>query len=224
MTIIRERASRHRLQLKLEIAPEVSNLPPVMGDARKIKQILYNLLSNAAKFTPDGGSITLRAALRSEAENPSSDADGKASKKCTVEIAVIDTGIGIAPEDQERIFANFEQVDHSYSKKQQGTGLGLAICRQLSSLHGGQVKVESVLGQGSTFTLVLPLSVQDESEERGGEEKAAQSTRASGESSVENGKPEKEFKVKKPNKVKESEAMPVSPAEEITVVQRVGAA
>lgn len=141
VSVIREKARVHNLKLTTEIAPEISTLPPVVIDARKIKQILFNLLSNAAKFTPDGGSITLSAELDRE----------------SAIIRVRDTGTGIAPQDQERIFKEFEQVDSSYSRKQQGTGLGLALSRRLAEIHGGTLSVESTPGQGSVFTLHLPL-------------------------------------------------------------------
>ena len=110
------------------------------GDRAKIKQVLLNLLSNAVKFTPEGGRIDVRAAL----------VDG------TVEISVTDTGIGIAPEDQEVLFEEFRQVGKS-DKKAEGTGLGLALCRKFVELHGGRIWVKSQVGQGSTFTFTIPL-------------------------------------------------------------------
>ncbi|MFC1834350.1 ATP-binding protein [Thermodesulfobacteriota bacterium] len=108
----------------------------------KLKQILFNLLSNAAKFTPDGGEI--RLAAREE--------EGQ------LMVSVADTGIGIEPEDQARIFAEFEQVDSSFSRSHEGTGLGLALTRRLVELHGGRIAVESQgEGKGSTFTFAIPL-------------------------------------------------------------------
>src|SRR4029077_9221638 len=104
------------------------------------KQILLNLLSNALKFTPDGGRISVRAGR----------ADG------VVEISVTDTGIGIAPEDQEAIFEEFRQVGTDYVRKREGTGLGLALTRKFVELHGGRIRVESEVGKGSTFTFTLP--------------------------------------------------------------------
>jgi signal transduction histidine kinase len=100
---------------------ETLTLAPMVADQRKIKQVLYNLLSNAVKFTPDGGSVVLSAACDGESH---------------VILSVRDTGIGIPPEDQDRIFDAFEQVDSSYARQKQGTGLGLALTRRLVSLHG----------------------------------------------------------------------------------------
>ena len=112
----------------------------LVGDERKIKQILLNLLSNAVKFTPEGGRVAVRAA---RADRP-------------VEISVSDTGIGIAPEDQEAIFEEFRQVGTDYARKREGTGLGLALARRFVELHGGRIWVKSEVGQGSTFTFTLP--------------------------------------------------------------------
>src|SRR2546425_3598211 len=110
------------------------------GDERKVKQVLLNLLSNALKFTPEGGRVDVTAKL----------ADGMA------EIAVTDTGVGIAPEDQEAVFEEFRQVGTS-AAKQEGTGLGLALCRKFTELHGGRIWVKSEVGTGSTFTFTLPV-------------------------------------------------------------------
>ena len=105
-----------------------------------MKQVLLNLLSNALKFTPEGGQIGVQAELR----------DGAA------EIPVTDTGVGIAPEDQETVFEEFRQVGMA-SKKVEGTGLGLAISRKFIELHGGKIWVKSQVGAGSTFAFTLPL-------------------------------------------------------------------
>jgi signal transduction histidine kinase len=137
VTLVRDRAARHDLTLAVEVEPE---LPPMVGDERKIKQILLNLLSNAVKFTPDGGRIDVRARR----------VDG------AVEIAVSDTGIGIAPEDQGAIFEEFRQVGTDVVRKREGTGLGLALTRRFIELHGGTIGVESEPGKGSTFTFTLP--------------------------------------------------------------------
>jgi PAS domain S-box-containing protein len=113
----------------------------LIADAAKVKQMLLNLLSNAIKFTPNGGRIQIRwRQIDSWAE-----------------IAVSDTGIGIAAEDLDRLFTEFQQLDAGPARQQGGTGLGLALTRRFAELHGGQVRVESVLGKGSTFTLRLPL-------------------------------------------------------------------
>jgi signal transduction histidine kinase len=112
-----------------------------VGDERKVKQILVNLLSNAVKFTPEGGKIQVRAGLD----------DG------TVKISVGDTGVGIAPEDQEAIFEEFRQVGSNYAQKREGTGLGLSLTRKFVELHGGKIWVESESGKGSIFTFTLPI-------------------------------------------------------------------
>jgi len=138
VTLVRERAGRHGIALQLDIDPALGE---VAGDERKIKQVLLNLLSNAVKFTPEGGRISLKAGLT----------DG------AVEIAVTDTGIGIAPEDQAAIFEEFRQVGSDETRKQEGTGLGLTLAKKFVELHGGRIWVESEPGRGSTFTFTLPL-------------------------------------------------------------------
>jgi signal transduction histidine kinase len=124
-------------------------IPLLRQDPGKVRQILYNLLSNAIKFTPEGGRVTLDA--RIEGRN--------------VVIAVADTGIGIAEEDREKIFEKFRQAgqpgvaDGVLTREHQGTGLGLSIVRELARLLGGDVTLESRLGQGSTFTVRLPMQL-----------------------------------------------------------------
>jgi signal transduction histidine kinase len=137
VTLVRERAVRHGITLQVEIDPR---LDEIVGDERKVKQVLLNLLSNAIKFTPEGGRISLKAARP----------DG------VVEIAVTDTGVGIAPEDQAAIFEEFRQVG-SDERKREGTGLGLTLAKKFVELHGGRIWVESEPGRGSTFTFTLPV-------------------------------------------------------------------
>ena len=137
MTLVRERAQRHAIALSLEIDLAVREL---RADERKFKQILVNLLSNAVKFTPDGGQVALRARLVERG----------------LEVSVSDTGIGIAPEDQEKVFEEFRQVGGDYKTKQEGTGLGLALARRFVELHGGVISVQSELGKGATFTFTIP--------------------------------------------------------------------
>jgi two-component system, NtrC family, sensor kinase len=139
LTIIRERAQRHGITLGRTVD---ERLEMIHADERKVKQVLLNLLSNALKFTPEGGRIDVRAVLR----------DG------SVEISVTDTGVGIAPEDQATVFEEFRQVG-SAAKKVEGTGLGLAISRKFIELHGGKIWVESQVGKGSTFAFTLPLPI-----------------------------------------------------------------
>ncbi len=140
MTLVRERALTHGLSLKSAIDPAVGDL---RGDERKVKQILLNLLSNAVKFTPAGGTVTVLARY----------VEGFA------QIAVRDTGVGIAPEDQTAVFEEFKQVGTDVTKKGEGTGLGLALTQRFVELHGGRLWLESKLGEGSTFTFTLPLEL-----------------------------------------------------------------
>jgi signal transduction histidine kinase len=128
---------------KLTVVPRLSIEPPIVfSDRQKVKQIVVNLLSNALKFTHQGGiDITV-------------DLDGEAR---TAAVAVSDTGIGIAAEHHERIFEDFRQVDDSPSRQYGGTGLGLAICRRLATSLGGRIALHSTVGQGSTFTLIIPI-------------------------------------------------------------------
>jgi signal transduction histidine kinase len=129
---------RSKLKVTTELDPEIK---PLHSDRQKVKQIVLNLLSNALKFTPEG-SITVTSRLR--------------RSEGTLAIAVKDTGIGIAPEDQGTIFEDFRQADSSPTREYGGAGLGLSICRRLASMLGGRITVESKVGAGSTFTLILP--------------------------------------------------------------------
>ncbi len=138
LTLIRERAERHGIALVLEAARDLDGF---RADQRKFKQVMLNLLSNAVKFTPDGGRITVRARL---------------SAPDLLQVAVADTGIGIAPEFLETIFEEFRQAGGSYTNKQEGTGLGLSLTRRIVELHGGSIGVESEPGAGATFTFTLP--------------------------------------------------------------------
>jgi signal transduction histidine kinase len=135
---VRERAQRHGIRLEQEVDPRLGELE---ADERKVKQILLNLLSNAVKFTPDGGRVDVTAKLDTD----------------QVEIAVRDTGVGIAPEDQARLFEEFRQVGRDGARKAEGTGLGLALTKKFVELHGGAIRVQSAPGAGSTFTVSLPL-------------------------------------------------------------------
>jgi signal transduction histidine kinase len=137
LVLVRERAVRHGIDLQLDADARLGDL---VADERKIKQVMLNLLSNAVKFTPEGGRVDVRAIPT----------DGG------VEISVTDTGIGIAPENQELIFEEFRQVGGDYAHKREGTGLGLTLARKFVELHGGRLWVKSQLGQGSTFTFSVP--------------------------------------------------------------------
>ena len=130
---------RSRLNVTIDLPRE---LPPVSSDRQKVKQILLNLLSNALKFTHQG-TVTISARRKSSARG--------------LELAVSDTGIGIAPADQERIFEDFRQLDNSPTRAYGGTGLGLSICRRLAQMLGGSIELHSQVGAGSRFTLLLPV-------------------------------------------------------------------
>jgi len=137
LTLVRERAGRRGIALQMNVD---SRLGQIQADERKVRQVVLNLLSNAIKFTPEGGRIEVAATPK----------DG------AVEVSVSDTGVGIAPEDQEAVFEEFRQVGTA-DKKVEGTGLGLTLCRKFVELHGGRIWVKSELGVGSTFTFSLPL-------------------------------------------------------------------
>lgn len=126
------------LELSADIAPEVGNM---FGDKQRIRQILLNLLDNAIKFT-DSGSVKVSARLLDE----------------QLEVRVKDTGIGIRPEDTQKLFETFRQIDSKRTRKHEGTGLGLAICKKLITMMGGEIRAESEYGVGSTFTFSLPTA------------------------------------------------------------------
>ena len=137
--VVRDLAASKGLRLSLEVA---ASLSPLMLDERLVKQILYNFLSNAIKFTPMSGQVTLTVQAENDTE---------------VRFEVEDSGIGIAEQDLGRLFVPFEQLDAGTGKKFQGTGLGLALSKKLAEAHGGRVGVESHVGAGSRFFLCLPL-------------------------------------------------------------------
>lgn len=138
--VIRPLAERGGLDLSVEIEPDV---PLILADFDKVRRAVENLAGNACKFTPEGGSVRIRASFE-----PLSD---------MVRIDVSDTGIGIAPKDRELIFERFSQADASISRKFNGTGLGLPLAREYVELHGGTLTVESEQGVGSTFSILLPV-------------------------------------------------------------------
>jgi signal transduction histidine kinase/putative methionine-R-sulfoxide reductase with GAF domain len=137
LMLVRERAARRSIALHSTVDERVSQ---IQGDERKIRQVLLNLLSNAIKFTPEGGRIEV----------------GAKSVNASIEVSVTDTGVGIAPEDQEPVFEEFRQVGTA-DKKVEGTGLGLALSRKFIELHGGRIWVKSQVGAGSTFTFTVPV-------------------------------------------------------------------
>ena len=148
-------AAKEHLTLTSEVAPDV---PLVRADFDKLVHVLQNLCGNAVKFTPDGGSVRLEASFHPAAA-PAGDDE--------VWLTVTDTGIGIAPADQKRIFEKFVQVDSSSTRRYNGTGLGLAIVREYAEMHGGTVSVESEAGQGAAFTVRIPVAEPPSEEDAG---------------------------------------------------------
>jgi len=136
VVMVRERASEDGVQVELSADPDID---PVEGDERRIRQVVFNLLANAVKFTPEGGSIDVSAAR----------VNGE------VRVSVADTGPGVAPDDRERIFEEFQQTDVGVGLGE-GTGLGLALSKRFVELHGGRIWVEGVVGGGSRFVFTLP--------------------------------------------------------------------
>jgi signal transduction histidine kinase len=153
LQVVREKAQVRGLRMITEVGDE---LPEAWLDARKVKQILYNLISNAVKFTPDGGEIHVAAHRVGRETVPHGDFAEY------LELAVTDTGIGISSADQARLFEPFTQIDSAMARRYEGTGLGLAMVKRLAELHGGTVGLQSAPGQGSTFTVWLPWRTQEE--------------------------------------------------------------
>jgi signal transduction histidine kinase len=153
IVMIKEKAMKHSISVQLK-ANGINE--KIRADERKFKQVLYNLLSNAMKFTPDGGKVTIKA-QNYEFKGNGRKKDRK-SQRDGIKISVSDTGIGIDSKDLDRIFNPFEQVESSASRKFQGTGLGLSLSKQLVELHGGRIWVESKgEGQGATFQFAIPI-------------------------------------------------------------------
>jgi signal transduction histidine kinase len=143
LSMFRQMAEQKNIDLRGQLTP---GIPVLRQDVVKLQQILSNLLSNAIKFTPEGGRVLLKA---------------EATPR-EIYLTVSDTGVGIAPEDQEPIFEKFRQAGNLMTREHAGTGLGLSIVRELSKLLGGEVTLQSELGRGSTFTVRLPLQLSDE--------------------------------------------------------------
>ncbi len=143
LNMFRPLAEKKNIDLRSQIEPDI---PTLRQDMTKLQQILQNLLSNAIKFTPEGGRVALKA-----------DADTK-----YVTISVMDTGVGVATEEQELVFQKFRQSGNPLTREHAGTGLGLSIVRELCKLLGGEVTLQSELGRGSTFTVRLPLQMNME--------------------------------------------------------------
>ena len=137
--VIRVDANAHKHKLSLVVMPD---MPNIEADKERIEQVLINVLSNSVKYTPDGGSISVKA---------------YALDKSTVEITVADNGIGIPKEDAKRIFERFYRVEKSRTSETGGTGLGLAIAKEIITAHGGTIDIESELGEGTCIIIRLPI-------------------------------------------------------------------
>ncbi len=140
MKMLADHAEKNGVEL---VRATPAPLPNFRGDEKKFNQVILNLLSNAVKFTPEGGSVTLEAEVEEGG---------------TLRVAIIDTGIGIAPEDLEKVMAPFMQVESVLSRKYEGTGLGLPISRALTKLHGGEFVLTTELDAGTTITTRFPAS------------------------------------------------------------------
>ncbi len=145
--LIRPQADRRNIEVELEVEP---NLPIIRTDPRKFQQVIFNFLSNALKFTPDGGRIELGAGSR----------DDRQGKPQAIAVWVADNGPGIPKARQEQIFEKFQQIDSPHTKQHGGTGLGLTISRELARLLHARIELDSEEGEGARFTLVLPLDVR----------------------------------------------------------------
>ncbi|HEY1537246.1 MAG TPA: response regulator, partial [Polyangiaceae bacterium] len=167
LSIVREKASSRRINVSMEASDA---LGPLNADARKVKQIVYNLLSNAVKFSAEGGQVTVRASVVPRADV--GELSGTwVSRTCPLadnefgeflELSVTDSGIGISPEGLEKLFQPFSQIDSGLARKFEGTGLGLAMVKLIAELHGGTVAAQSAVGEGSCFTVWLPLRAAEE--------------------------------------------------------------
>ncbi len=163
LSIIREKAASRQIRLTVDAAGELGS---IYADGRKVKQIVYNLLSNAVKFTGERGQVTLRASAvprHAKVGMLAGPWTGRSSALIEneftefLELSVTDSGIGISAEGLEKLFQPFSQIDSGLARKFEGTGLGLAMVKLLVELHGGTVAVESAVGEGSRFTIWLPL-------------------------------------------------------------------
>jgi PAS domain S-box-containing protein len=167
LSIVREKAAAHHVRMDTD-APE--ELGSIQADARKVRQIVYNLLANAVKFTAEGGHVILRASRvpRAEVGQLSGSWMGRSLPLADsafaefLKISVTDSGIGISADGLQRLFKPFSQIDSGLARRFEGTGLGLAMVKLLAELHGGAVAVESAVGEGSCFTIWLPLRAPEE--------------------------------------------------------------
>jgi len=141
VTILSDRATKGKVVIALDVP---RNLPPLMADRLRFIQIVLNILSNAVKFTEEGGKVHIRASLREGTHQ--------------MAIVISDTGIGMAKEDVDKAFQSFGQVDSGLNRKYEGTGLGLPLTKKLMELHGGGISIDSEPGVGTRVTLMFPLT------------------------------------------------------------------
>lgn len=160
LTMLREKALKHNIRLSLEVMPDADIT--IAADERKLKQIMFNLLNNAVKFTPDGGSVTVRSQGAKDEGRETSDesvlypSEAVVHRPSFIEISVEDTGIGIKHEDMPKLFKEFSQIESPYTKDYEGAGLGLTLTKRFVELHGGKIWVESEYGKGSRFMFTIP--------------------------------------------------------------------
>lgn len=146
LKFLKHKALEKQIQLTMSLATHVT---AIAVDEQRLRQVLIHLLDNAIKFTPSGGKVSLDVRIENEQDSDP-----------WIQFLVTDTGIGIAPHHQDKIFQPFTQIDGGLTRKYEGTGLGLALVQQLIELHGGYVNFSSEIGQGSCFTVHLPLRAQ----------------------------------------------------------------
>ncbi len=161
--IMRYLSGKKSVKLQVDVRPDVQTFN---ADKVKFKQVLYNLISNAVKFTPEGGEAGIRV---EKTADPGGMVLSGTEGESFMKVTVWDKGIGIREEDKERIFEEFEQADPSFAKNFQGTGLGLALTKRLVELHGGQISVKSSYGEGSEFTFCIPAALPGAKKETSGE-------------------------------------------------------
>jgi PAS domain S-box-containing protein len=150
LNFIKQQAMKKQLQIDMHLQP---NLPEMQLDERRIKQVLINILNNAVKFTANGGHIKLEATKLSHVSEQTQE-----DTQDYLQISITDTGIGISPENIQKLFKPFVQIDSALNRKYEGTGLGLALAKQIIELHGGKIGITSEIGIGSCFTIELPIN------------------------------------------------------------------
>lgn len=153
LVFVKQQAFKKQIQLTSDILDTITT---ITVDELRIKQVLINLLTNAIKFTPEGGQVTLKVTVKPIPNSEAALEPERSSNSLVILLQVIDTGIGISPTDLAKLFQPFTQIDSSLNRKHMGTGLGLAMVQQIAELHGGWVKVDSQPNQGSCFTVALP--------------------------------------------------------------------